>query len=129
MHDYREIRVRLNLRRHRDRWLASALAEAAEAMGAPVASVVRRALATYLRDRGTARTTVASPPAIGVSTKHENREAHERGAASGGGIMQLPADSAAKESDATSHDETDPTGLMDRLALLGMPPEGATGGQ
>jgi len=129
MHDYREIRVRLNLTQQRDRWLASALTEAAEALGAPIASIVRRALAIYLRDRVETRTTVKSPPTTGALTKHPNREAHEGGTASGRETKEPSSSAVTKDWDAALHDQSDSARLMNRLASLGTPPEGAMGGQ
>jgi hypothetical protein len=61
--EFREIRLRLNLHRQRDRWLASSLDEAAEVLGVPVASLLRRALAHYFGDRQGVEATAPQPHA------------------------------------------------------------------
>jgi len=122
MSDYREIRVRLNLEHPQDRWLASALEETTEALGAPVASIVRRALTAYLRDYTRARTSGA--PSISMS---ERANAQAQGVEHEGiGEHAAPLTSngpTAERADPWVHDDGEPIDVKDNLASMGVPPE------
>jgi hypothetical protein len=125
MADYREIRLRLNLRRQRDRWLASALDEAAEELGTPVASIARRALAAYLRDRVTDQAVEepGSPSEAGKS--HPTHDAHELTSASEA-RRATDETTAAGGVNSRLHDVA--ADLFRKLASMGTPPELPTGG-
>jgi hypothetical protein len=101
MGQYREIRVRLNLRRHRDRWLSSELDRVAEALEIPVASVVRRALAAFVR---------------GGSPAPQPQGGH--GGARGGAAPRH----AELRREAVDRHPSGEEDILGRLAALGVPP-------
>jgi hypothetical protein len=126
MADYREIRLRLNLRRQRDRWLASALDEAAEELGAPVASIVRRSLSAYLRERAAGRVTDPLRSLSGTEPIYQVRDAQKGGAANPDEARRAADEAAASAGDPWLHDE--PADLVGRLTSIGTPPESPDGG-
>jgi hypothetical protein len=110
--EFREIRLRLNLHRQRDRWLAESLDAAAETLGVPVASLLRRALVHYFRDRE------------GVDETPPQRHAVGRRGAVNAVVSadEMPgARTRGREADPWVEDDTDD--MAGTLASLGTPPE------
>lgn len=119
MSHYREIRLRLNLEHPRDRWLSHALDETVEELGAPVASVVRRAMIAYLRGRVTGRLTAGSVT--------PSREGVDRQASDVSGSRSTDAQQDA----GVPRDKNDPwlsdreaAKLVDTLVSIGTPRRG-----
>jgi len=118
MGQFREIRLRLNLRQQRDQWLAGALDQAADELGAPLASIVRRALTAYLRDRGTSSTPAAPPSgsASGTPTTLPGARRETGGEAPATSRSTNGADPEQQPGDGS-------TEFVDALVLIGTPPD------
>jgi hypothetical protein len=113
--EFREIRLRLNLRRERDRWLSSALDEEAEVLGVPVASLLRRALVHYFRNREAADETRSR-------RRNDGGRWYGRRAAVEQPVEEGPQERAqARGGDPWVEDDADE--VADALASLGAPPE------
>jgi hypothetical protein len=114
MGQYREIRVRLNLRRHRDRWLSSELDRVAEALEIPVASVVRRALAAFVRGGSP-----APQPQVGQGGARPQGAGEGAPGGARGGTAPRHAEPRREAGDRHPSGEED---ILGRLAALGVPP-------
>ncbi len=109
MSAYRELRLRLNLSNQRDRRLVLALDKAAENLGAPVASILRRSLETYLRARGAE-----------MSDPSRGRDSDGQSSAESFPVTDDARVGTAEAVSASA--ESDPD-LVDSLASIGAPPE------
>jgi hypothetical protein len=132
---YLDIRLRLNLDKPADRWIAWHVERLAEEMGVPVSRVVWSALRDCVALRsggaGTARDAAGRPPKAGgerIGPAGE-RDGGAQGAAESGDRQRPPKPAPAAPEDpgggpprlsGTGGGEED---ILDRLVGLGVPPE------